>query len=199
MVERFLGGAVAVLGLVWVNSAAAQEPAKQPSAAVGQENLGLGVGVGFFNPNGPVLRVGARAIALDVSAGYTVAALSYTTPRPDTGALFSASNEEPHIKFLAPLEVTPQVLIHVGTLQREIRGALRFGYRYNVALGHGATLGGQVGKRWGHFLLEGLWGISIYPTADDRLRDREVVPAAASFKFPPALGYGLTVNFMYFP
>jgi hypothetical protein len=90
------------------------------------------------------------------------------------------------------------LVINAVTFPREIRGALRLGYRYNAALGHAGTLGGQLGKRWGHFLLEGLWGISIFPNAEDKLRGKEV-PANASFDLPPALGWGLSVNFMYFP
>ena len=188
MVERFLGGVAAVLGLLVVRPAAAQEPVKQPSAAVGQENFGFGASVGFFNPNGAVLRLGARAVALDVTAGYALTALSYRTPVPaEMGAFFSDDIGQAHVKFLAPLELTPQLLINVVTFPREIRGALRFGYRYNTALGHAGTIAGQIGKRWGHLLIEGLWGISVYPKAEARLRDKEM-PQDASFSLPPALG-----------
>ncbi len=187
MVERFLGVAAAVLGLLLVKPAAAQESAREkPSAAVGQENFGFGASIGFYNPNGLVLRLGARPVALDVTGGFAPALLSYGT------------NANPKLKLIAPLEVTPQLLIHVVTFSREIRGGLRLGYRYNWALGHGGTLGGQVGNRWGHFLLEGLWGITIYPNAADKLRGDEV-PAGTSFNFPPQFSYGLSVNFMYFP
>lgn len=187
MLARFLGGAAAVLGLFTVRPAAAQEAGKEAApAAVGQENFGFGATVGFFNPNGAELRVGARAIALDVTGGYVPFLLSY------------GGNLDPKLKLIAPLEVSPQLLIHVLTLGHDVEGQLRLGYRYDVALGHGGTLGGQAGKRWGHVLLEATWGLSLYPNATEKLRGHEV-PAGTTFNFPPVLGGGVSVDLMYFP
>ena len=188
MVVRFLRVVVAGLCLSVAGVAGAQEaaPKKKPSAAVGQEHFGFGAGIGFFNPNGLVLRAGARQVSLEASGGFAPALLSY------------GGNRDPELKLIAPLEVSPQVVFDVIELPREIRGGLRMGYRYNWALGHGGTFGGQVGKRWGHVLLEGLWGITVYPKAAEQLRgDR--VPDGTNFNFPPEFAYGLTVQLLYYP
>lgn len=161
-------------------------PAKKPSAAVGQESFGFGAGIGLYNPNGLMLRAGARVVAVDVTAGFVPILLSY------------GGNSSPKLKLIAPFEVTPQLSFELLTFPREIRAGLRAGYRFNSELGQGGTFGGQIGKRWGHVLLEGLWGITIYPKASQRLRG-DTLPAGTEFNFPPELSYGLTVNLLYYP
>jgi hypothetical protein len=96
------------------------------------------------------------------------------------------------------VEVTPQIVFDFLEFRHEVRAGLRVGYRYNTALGDGGTLGGQIGKRWGHLLLEGLWGITVYPNAASKLRGDEV-PEGTDFNFPPEFNYGLTVQVLYYP
>ena len=189
MVARLLRVGLVGSCLMFASVAAAEEeplPAKKPSAAVGQENFGFGASIGFYNPNGLILRAGARVVSVDVTAGFVPVLLSY------------GGNRDPSLKLIAPFEVTPQLSVELLTFPKEIRAGLRAGYRYNVDLGHGGTFGGQLSKRWGHVLLEGLWGITVYPKASDRLRgDR--LPGGTEFNFPPELNYGLTVNLLYYP
>jgi len=183
-----------VLGVSLCSSAvaSAQEPSRTgdgerpKTAARGQENFGLGATLGFFNPSGLVLRGGARAAALEVTAGFMPALLSY------------GSSRAPQLKFIAPFELTPQLVFEVAELKREIRAGLRLGYRYNWALGHGGSVGGQLGKRFGHVVLEGVFGVAVYPGAADRLRGDEV-PQGSSFNFPPSLNWGFNVNVLYYP
>jgi hypothetical protein len=174
-----------VLSLFVAGRADAQEKVKK-TAAFGQENFGVGATVGFFNPNGLVLRGGARIVSLEVSGGFGITLLSYE------------SNTDHELKLLAPLEVTPQIVFDFLEFSREVRAGLRAGYRYNTALGSGGTVGGQLGKRWGHLLLEGVGGITVYPNAGARLRGEEV-PEGTDFNFPPEFNYGLTVQVLYYP
>jgi hypothetical protein len=202
MNSKWLGVAVAIgVGISGSRAARAQPPtpesdnaAKTASATPAeatpdapQENFGFGAQIGSANPSGVIVRVGARAISLDVTAGFVPVLLDY------------GNAQSPSLKLLAPFEVTPQVLIDVVNFKNDIRGGLRFGYRYNTALGYGLTVGGQIGKRVSKkLLLEGLWGISYYPRAADNLRGDQV-PAGTSFNFPPQLGYGLSVGLLYYP
>jgi len=196
MKSRWLGAVVALgsslLAAGQANAQTAVPPAEPgPSGVVEappvQENFGMGAQLGFFNPSGLSVRAGARALSLDVSAGFVPVLLSY------------GGSRSPDLKFIAPFEVSPQLLIDVVQFKHEMRGGLRLGYRYNTALGHAATLGGQIGKHISpHLLLEGVWGLSYYPRASDRLRGDQV-PAGTSFNFPPELGYGLTVDLLYYP
>ena len=191
MVARLLKVALVGTCLSATSVAAAQEGgpdarAKKPTAAVGQENFGFGPSVGFYNPNGLMLRVGARVVAVDVTAGFVPVLLSY------------GGNRNPKLKLIAPFEVTPQLSFELLTFPREIRAGLRAGFRYNSDLGNGGTFGGQIGKRWGHVLLEGLWGITIYPKASDKLRGNRLAEGT-EFNFPPELAYGLSLNLLYYP
>jgi hypothetical protein len=155
--------------------------------AEGQGNFALGAQVGFYNPNGLALRGGFRPISLEAAAGWVPTLLSY------------GSDQDPKLKLLAPFEVTPQLLLGDIKLGNEIHGAFRIGYRYNLALAHGFTFGGQLSKRWGHLQLEGLWGVSVFPNAADELRDEDAVPENTSFNFPPSVTWGLSVGLMYYP
>jgi hypothetical protein len=149
---RFLAGVVIGLCIGMTGLASAQEATpKKKSAAEGQESFGFGAGVGFFNPNGLVLRGGARLVSLEASGGFAPALLSYGSP------------QSPRLKLIAPLEVTGQAVFDAIEFSREIRGGLRLGYRHNFALGPGGTVGGQIGKRWGHVLLEGVWASASTP------------------------------------
>lgn len=162
-----------------------QPPA--PLQPVAQENFAFGPQIGFYNPNGLVLRLGARALSLDVTAGFVPVVVAY------------GPSQSSSLKFLLPMEVTPQLLIHVLTFRDDVRGGLRLGYRYNTALGHGATLGGQIAKRISpRFQLEGLWGVTYYPHASRELRGEEF-PEGTNFNFPPEFGYGLSVGLLYYP
>ena len=176
---------VVALSLFIPRAASAQAEVKK-SAAVGQEHFGFGAGLGLFNPSGLVLRCGSRVVSLEVSGGFNVTLLSY------------GSNTDPTLELLVPLEVTPQVVFDFLEFKHEVRAGLRAGYRYNTALGHGGTVGGQIGKRWGHLLLEGLWGITVYPEASAELRGEEV-PQGTDFNFPPEFNYGFTVQLLYYP
>lgn len=183
-----------MLGVSLCSSAVAraQEPSRTgddehpKTAARGQENFGLGATLGIFNPSGLVLRGGARAAALEVTAGFMPTLLSY------------GSSRAPDLKFIAPFELTPQLLFEVAELKREVRAGLRLGYRYNWALGQGGSVGGQLGKRFGHVLLEGIFGLTVYPRAAERLRGDEV-PPGSSFNFPPWLNWGFNVSVLYYP
>lgn len=188
MVARFLSIAMVgwFLSLTGLSAAQERPRANKPSAAVGQEHFGFGAGLGFYNPSGVVLRAGTRHVSLEASAGFTPLLLSY------------GGSRNPDLKLIAPLEVSPQLVFEILEFPKEIRGGLRLGYRYNAALGQGGTFGGQLGKRWGRLLLEGVWGISIYPKAGDELRGDQV-PAGTSFNFPPEFSYGLTVQILYYP
>jgi len=178
---------VAAVQLVTVRAGAQErEDEHTRSAARGQENFGIGAQLGFFDPSGVAVRLGARAVSLHVPAGVLPVLLNYGSAR------------EPDYKFLAPLEIAPQVLVELVEFKNEVRGGLRLGYRYNAALGSGGSFGGQLGKRFGHVLLEGAWGISIYPKAAENLRGDQV-PEGASFNFPPALNWGLNVAVFYYP
>ncbi len=125
---------------------------------VGQENFGFGPSLGFFNPNGLVLRGGVRQASLEVSGGAGITLLSY------------GSSENPKLKLIGPFEIAPQLVFDFLEFRKGVVAGMRAGYRYNTALGNGGTLGAQVGKRWGHVRFEGLWGITVYPQAADRLR-----------------------------
>jgi hypothetical protein len=175
---------MAVLGSGGVAAAAGEAPPAPPSPLTG---VGLGAQVGFFNANGVTLRAGYGAIALEGSAGFALSLLSY------------GSDRNPDLKLIAPFEVSPQVLLGDIPLTKTIHGSFRLGYRYNVALGHGGTVGGQVARRWTHWQLEGLWGVTVYPGATDRLREDGRVPAETSFNFPPSVNWGLTVGMLYYP
>jgi hypothetical protein len=196
MLSRWLGLGVGPLAGCLATCRAEATPietkdANTPTAGVAtdarQQNFGFGAELGFYNPSGIALRAGARDLSLDVAAGFVPVLLSY------------GSAPNPKLKLLVPLEVSPQLLIHAITFRDDIRGGLRLGYRYNAALGHGATLGAQIGKRVTRkLLLEGVWGVSYYPNAADRLRGNQV-PRDTSFNFPPQLGYGLTVSLLFYP
>jgi uncharacterized membrane protein YfcA len=185
MVRVLVGAVVLLLSLTGVAVAQEAKP-KKTSAAEGQENFGFGAGIGFVSPSGLVLRAGARVVSVEGAAGFMPALLSY------------GSQQNPQLKLIAPLEATGQVVFEVLEFPREIRGGLRLGYRHNLVLGPGGTLGGQIGKRWGHLLLEGVWGISLYPDARDRLNG-EQVPEGTSYNFPPELNWGLSVQVLYYP
>lgn len=161
--------------------------AREPKQEDLQHNLSLGAQVGFYNPNGLAVRAGFRPISLEVAAGWVPTLLSY------------GSDRNPNLKLIAGFELTPQLLLGNIKFENKIHGAFRVGYRYNLMLGHGATLGGQLSKRWGHLQLEGLWGVSVFPGAADKLRADHTVRAGTSFNFPPALNWGLTVGLMYYP
>lgn len=180
-----LGALGIFLASTWAH-AQTVKPAESPSPDV-QENFGIGAQIGFYTPTGLSLRAGARAASLEVAAGVMPTLLSYAEGPYDN-----------KLKLLAPLELAPTLLVDVLETKDHMRGGLRFGYRYNFALGHGGTLGGQLGKRFGHWLLEGSWGICIYPKAEDNLRGDQV-SQNASFKFPPFLNWGLNVSAFYFP
>lgn len=186
MMARWLGWSlgVAALGTGGVARAMDEAPAAPPSPLTG---VGFGAQLGFFNPNGVTVRAGHGAVALEGSAGFALSLLSY------------GGNRNPDLKLIAPFEVSPQLLFGDIKLTRGIHGSFRLGYRYNVALGHGGTVGGQLARRWTHWQLEGLWGVSVYPGAADRLREDGRVPKETSFNFPPALSWGLTVAMMYYP
>jgi hypothetical protein len=182
--QRWVGVVVVGAGLCLSSVARAQDPGQ--SSALGQESFGVGATLGFFNPNGLAVRGGARAASLELTAGFMPTLLSY------------GSSRDPRLKFLAPFEVTPQLLFELAELKRDLRAGLRLGYRYNWVLGHGGSVGGQIGKRFGHFLVEGVGGVTVYPRASDRLRG-ERVPEGSSFNFPPWLNWGLNVSFFYYP
>lgn len=152
-----------------------------------QHHFGFGAQLGFYNPNGLAVRGGWQSLSLEAAAGFTPTVLSY------------GGNSNPKLKLIAPFEVTPQLLLGDIKLGASIHGAFRVGYRYNWALGHGGTVGGQISKRYGHLQLEGLWGITIYPDAPEQLRSADTVPDRTSFNFPPALTWGLTVGLLYYP
>lgn len=172
-----------------LGSGGAARAANDAPRATGSPLTGVGFGaqVGFFNPNGVTLRAGSGPIALEGSVGFALSLLSY------------GSDQSPDLKLIAPFEVSPQVLLGDIRLDRTIHGSFRLGYRYNVALGHGGTFGGQIARRWTHWQLEGLWGVTIYPGAADRLRENGWVPAEPSFNFPPSINWGLTVGMLYYP
>ncbi len=176
------------VGLIcWASEARAQEKPAPAPAALGQEHFAFGPTLGFGNPNGLQVRAGDKALALDVTAGFAPILFNYGDSR------------DPSYKLLVPFEVSPQIVIHALTFRNEIRGAVRLGYRYNVTLGHGATLGAQIHKRMSrHVALEGAWTLSYYPNAAERLRG-DAVPDGASFNFPPQLNAGLSVSLLYYP
>ncbi len=186
MMARCLGW---FLGMAMLASVGAARAASETPPATGSTLTGVGFGaqVGFFNPNGVTLRAGSGPVALEGSAGFSLSLLSY------------GGNRSPDLKLIAPFEVSPQVLLGDIQLHRAIHGSFRLGYRYNVALGHGGTVGAQIARRWTHWQLEGLWGVTIYPDAADRLREDGRVPAETSFNFPPAINWGLTVGILYYP
>jgi hypothetical protein len=190
---RVLGvlGAISVGFLTALPATAAERDAgadhAQKTQAEGQRNFALGAQVGFYNPNGLVLRAGFRPISLEAAAGWVPTLLSY------------GGDRDPTLKLIAPFEITPQLLVGDVEFGNEVHGAVRIGYRYNLTLGHGVTIGGQLSKRWGHVQLEGLWGVSIFPDAIARLREEGAVPENPSYNFPPSLNWGLTVGLMYYP
>jgi len=190
MVVRTLGASVIALSLLVARAAGAQAAKAAGEAkgadAVGQENFGFGASLGFFNPNGLVLRGGMREASLEVAGGFGMTLLSYG---PDAS---------PELKLIAPLEIAPQLVFDFLEFRKGVIAGLRAGYRFNTALGSGATIGAQVGKRWRHVRLEGLWGITVYPKAADRLRGEEV-PEGTSFNFPPQIAWGLSVQLLYYP
>jgi len=164
---------------VW-RVASALEPSEQA-------NFGFGAQIGFYNPNGLSVRAGSRTISLEVSAGFVPVLLSYGDSR------------SPDLKLLFPFEVTPQLVIHATTFRHGITAAALLGYRYNMALGHGATLGGQIEKRIApKLVVEGMLGFSYYPDAANRLRGDQV-PEGTTFNFPPQLGEGITVGLLIYP
>jgi hypothetical protein len=193
MAARWLGivTGLAVLALALPGALAAPPDAssetQQEAQAEVQRHFGFGAQLGFYNPNGLAARAGWLPLSIEAAAGFTPTLLSY------------GGNQNPRLELIAPLELTPQILVGDIKLSSSIHGAFRTGYRYNWALGHGATFGGQLSKRYGHLQLEGLWGISIYPDAARRVRDDGTVPETASFNFPPALTWGLTVGLLYYP
>ncbi len=190
---RWLARLVVLSGL-WSSSAWAQQREEPLASAANREAptpadkyFGVGASLGFYQPNGLLVRAGLPAAALELAGGFTPIALSY------------GSDRDPKLKFLAPLEGTTVLIVQVLKMRHELRGALRLGYRYNAALSHGATLGGQISKRISpHWDLEGLWGVSYYPKARSELRGRDV-PADASFNFPPELNWGLNVQLVFLP
>ena len=166
---------------------AATAAPRRDAAPEGQENFGVGAQIGFFNPEGLALRAGARAISLEAAGGFVPILLSY------------GDRTAPTLRLLFPAEATGQIIVHALTLGNDVRGALRMGYRYNAMLGHGATLGAQVAKRFGaHLQLEAMGGVSVYPDATNQLRGSEV-SASEHFNYPPELGGGVTVGLMFFP
>ncbi|MEO6600980.1 MAG: hypothetical protein ABIQ16_13960 [Polyangiaceae bacterium] len=163
---------------------------EQTSAPEPQAYFAFGPQIGLYNPNGLTVHIGVPAIAIEATAGFAPLVLSYESP---------SRNQANVLKFLMPFEVTPQLVIHAVTFRHEMRGNLLLGYRYNRALGNGVTLGGELeGHVSRKVVLQGLWGISYYPDAVDRLRGGRVPPDAA-FKFPPWFGYGLSVGLLFYP
>jgi hypothetical protein len=192
MVARWLGLVIGLGASSLAPFALAAESNAEPEIllkpkAEAQHHFGFGAQLGFYNPNGLAVRGGWRPFSLELAAGVTPSLLSY------------GSNQNPRLELIAPLEVTPQLLVGDIKLGSSIHGAFRAGYRYNWVLGHGATFGGQISKRYGHLELEGLWGVTIYPDAAERLREGGTVPEGTSFNFPPALNWGLTVSLLYYP
>jgi hypothetical protein len=164
--------------------------ADRPAPPAGQSYFGFGAQLGFYNPNGLVVHVGVPAVAIEASAGFAPLLLSYRS---------DSQYEDNELKFLVPFEVSTQLVIHAVTFKHDMRGNLLLGYRYNRALGQGITLGGEIESRVTRKLvLQGLWGVSFYPDASDHLR-RDRVPSDAEFKFPPWLGYGLSVGLLFYP
>ena len=161
-----------------------KEPASEEEL---QQNFAFGAQVGFFNPNGLAVRAGFRPISLEVAGGFAPTLLSY------------GGQSDPDLKLIAPFEITPQLLLGDLKLGNKIHGAFRLGYRYNLKLGHGVTFGGQLSKRWGHLQLEGLWGMSVFPGAVDKLSEEHTVPGNTSYNFPPSITWGLTVGLLYYP
>lgn len=152
-----------------------------------QAYFGFGAQVGFYNPNGFSARVGVPAISLEATVGFVPVLLDY------------GDSQHPELKFLMPFEVSPQLVIHAVTFRNDIRGNLLLGYRYNAALGHAPTIGGQIEKRVSrHWLIEGMWGISYYPDAADRLRGNQVAKDT-DFQFPPQLGAGISIGALFYP
>jgi hypothetical protein len=201
MNSKWLGVVAIGVGIVSSREARAQTPTPETDDATKttsatpaevrpeapQENFGFGAQLGSYSPSGVLVRAGARALSLDVTAGFVPLLLDYGNP------------QSPSLKLLAAFEITPQVLIDVVNFKNDIRGGMRFGYRYNTVLGYGVTLGGQIGKRvTKRLLLEGYGGTSYYPRAADNLRGDQV-PAGTSFNLPPQLGYGLSVGLLYYP
>lgn len=190
---RVLGvwGALGVGILTALPAAAVERDAGAADAATTQpevqRSFALGAQVGFYNPNGLAVRAGFRPLLLEAAAGWMPTLLSY------------GGDRDPTLKLIAPFEITPQLLLGDVKFGSEVHGAIRIGYRYNLALGHGVTLGGQLSKRWGHLQLEGLWGVSIFPDAVAQLREEGIVPENPSYNFPPSLNWGLTVGLMYYP
>src|SRR5687767_7784515 len=99
MLGRHWGALGIVLGLCLSAPARAEGPAPK-TAAVGQENFGMGAGIGFFNPNGLVLRGGARVASLELSGGFAPALLSYEN-----------EPNKPRLLLIAPLEGSSQLVI----------------------------------------------------------------------------------------
>ncbi len=166
----------------------APNSASDTPSSTPQEAFGFGAQIGFYNPNGVSVRAGARAIALQVIAGFTPKAVSYGGYRDQKYEFFMTS------------EVTAQAVIYATTFRNEIRGHALIGYRYNGVYGHGAMLGAQIEKRVTRkLLLEGLWGFSYYPAAADRVRG-DKVPKDADFGFPPPqIDFGVSVGLLFFP
>lgn len=190
--QRWVGLAVVGAGLCLSGIAGAAEPDRSAerdrlaTATGGQENFGMGATLGFFNPSGLALRGGVREASLEVTAGFMPSLLSY------------GSSRDPQLKLIAPFEITPQLLFELLQFKHGGRAGLRMGYRYNWVLGHGGSLGGHIGKRIGRLLIEGVWGLTAYPGAADRLLgDR--VPEGSKFNFPPWLNWGLNVSLFYYP
>jgi hypothetical protein len=188
MAVRLLGVIVGAAVLLAPHGARAEgettEKTAEPEPLTG---FGVGAQLGFFNPSGFALRGGYGPVAIEAAAGFAVTALTW------------GSDRNPELKFIAPFEVSPQLLLGDIALTKTLHGSFRVGYRYNVLLGHGGTFGGQIARRWDHWQLEGLWGISVFTQAAQRLRDKGTVPPDTSFNIPPALQYGLTVGIMYYP
>ncbi len=169
------------------SASAAETEAEAEAEAEAQDNFGFGAQIGFYNPNGLTVRAGARAISLELTAGFVPYLLSY------------GSSQHPELKFVFPFEVTPQLVIHAVTFKNGVSGAALLGYRYNVDLGHGTTLGGQIEKRISRKLVaEGMLGFSYYPDASDRLRGHQV-PKDTSFNFPPQISEGITIGLLFYP
>jgi hypothetical protein len=156
-----------------------------------QDYFGFGAQIGDYNPSGLTVRVGGSAISLQVTAGFLpVLFVHYQDGDTRDGKL----------KFLLPFEVTPQLVIHAATFRNAIRGNVLLGYRYNSVLGHAATLGGQIEKRVSRkWLLEGMFGVSYYPRAEDRLLG-DKVPKNDTFAFPtPQVSSGITIGALFYP
>jgi len=177
-------------------TAKAPAPEQEPP---GQRYFGFGPSIGFWKPNGLFVRAGIPAVELEAGGGYMLNYASYTTTTTSGGYGVYVVQEQPQLKVFFALQGDVDLLVHLVTFKDRIRGGLRAGPRYNEALGYGVGLGGQLSKRMSaHWLLEGNWGVTVFPDAAHNLRRHEV-PSSADFRWPPAINWGLNVAVLLYP